>query len=238
MSTRWFGEPVKRNEDERFLTGSGTYVDDVMPAGAVHAAVLRSPVAHARITRIDCSAARSLPGVLEVWTWEDLGDLWRPSPMVVPHDALTHPRTQYPLARDKVNYVGEAVALVVALDRYIAEDACDLIEIEYESMPAVTELEESAFRSDARARGCSKQYGRPIRATNGRSRSGICRGGSHFHEQLYLRAFLRSANGDPSHRRAMGRAGNRSPCGTRPRRRCPSAMVLPYSWACQRTRSE
>src|SRR5919199_4604342 len=128
MTTRWFGEPVRRNEDERFLTGTGTYVDDINPPGALHACVLRSPIAHGRITRIDVSAAQTLDGVVAVWTWEDLGDVWRPSPLLVPHDALTHPRTQYPLARDRVNYVGEAVALVVARGRHVAGDACDLIE--------------------------------------------------------------------------------------------------------------
>lgn len=141
MSTRWFGEPVRRNEDERFLTGRGRYVDDLTLPGALHAAVLRSPVAHGRITRLEVSAARELPGVVAVWTWADLGDLWRPSPMVVPNPALTHPKTQYPLARDKVNYVGEAVAFVVAADRYLAEDALDLIEVEYDTLPAVMELE-------------------------------------------------------------------------------------------------
>jgi carbon-monoxide dehydrogenase large subunit len=144
MATRWFGEPVRRNEDGRFLTGRGTYVDDINPPGTLHAAVLRSPLAHARIRSIDVEAAKRLEGVVAVWTWQDLGEVWRPSPMVVPHDALTHPKTQYPLARDKVNYVGEAVAFVVAADRYSAEDACDLIEVEYEPLPAVTDLEQAA----------------------------------------------------------------------------------------------
>jgi len=143
VSTRWFGEPVRRNEDERFLTGKGNFVDDINPPAALHATVLRSPLAHARITRIDASAAHRLEGVTTVWTWEDLGDVWRPSPMVVPHDALTHPKTQYPLARDTVNYVGEAVAFVIATDRYIGEDACDLIEVDYEPLPAVIDLEQA-----------------------------------------------------------------------------------------------
>jgi carbon-monoxide dehydrogenase large subunit len=141
MTTRWFGEPVRRNEDPRFLTGQGTYVDDINPPGTLQAAVLRSPIAHALITRIDVSAARELDGVVAAWTWEDLGDVFRPSPMSVPHEALTHPKTQYPLARDNVNYVGEPIAFVVALDRYIAEDACDLIEVDYEPLPAVVDLE-------------------------------------------------------------------------------------------------
>ncbi|MGH2443013.1 MAG: aerobic carbon-monoxide dehydrogenase large subunit [Chloroflexota bacterium] len=144
MTTRWFGQPVRRNEDARLLTGSGTFVDDVAPPGALHAAILRSPIAHGSITRIDSRAARELEGVYAVWTWEDLGDVWRPSPMVVPHEALLHPRTQYPLARDRVNYVGEAVALVVARDRYIAEDACDLMEIDYQPLPAIVDLRQAA----------------------------------------------------------------------------------------------
>jgi carbon-monoxide dehydrogenase large subunit len=144
MNTRWFGQSIPRNEDSRFLTGRGAYVDDIHLPGALHAAVLRSSIAHGHITRIDTSPAQALDGVVAAWTWEDLGDLWRPSPMVVPHDALTHPKTQYPLARDRVNYVGEAVAFVVATDRYIAEDACDLIEVEYEPLPAVIDLEAAA----------------------------------------------------------------------------------------------
>ena len=143
MTTRWFGEPVRRNEDERFLTGKGNYVDDINPPGSLQAAVLRSPLAHASINRIDIEAAQQLEGVVAVWTWQDLGDVWRPSPMVVPHDALTHPKTQYPLAKDTVNYVGEAVAFVVATDRYIAEDACDLIEVDYEPLPPVMDLEQA-----------------------------------------------------------------------------------------------
>ncbi len=141
MTTRWFGQPVRRNEDVRFLTGAGTYVDDINPVGCLQAAVLRSPHAHAAITRIDIDAARALNGVVAVWTWEDLGSVFRPSPMSVPHLHLTHPKTQYPLAKDRVNYVGEPVALVIAHDRYVAEDACDLIDVEYEALPAVVDLE-------------------------------------------------------------------------------------------------
>jgi aerobic carbon-monoxide dehydrogenase large subunit len=141
VTTRWFGAPVRRNEDPRFLTGAGTYVDDINPPGTLQAAVLRSPIAHAAITRIDVSAALALDGVVAAWTWQDLGDVFRPSPMSVPHEALIHPKTQYPLARDKVNYVGEPIAFVVARDRYVAEDACDLIEVDFEPLSAVVELE-------------------------------------------------------------------------------------------------
>jgi len=148
VTTRWFGDRVPRNEDQRLLTGQGRFVDDISPSNALHAAVLRSPVGHARLLRIDTAAARALPGVEAVWTAEDLGDALRPSPLVVPHDSLTHGRTQYPLATDSVEYVGQPIAFVVAADRYVAEDACDLIEVEYEALPAVVDLE-AAVAPDA-----------------------------------------------------------------------------------------
>jgi len=144
VTTRWFGQRVARNEDGRLLVGAGTFVDDVNPPSVLHAAVLRSPFAHARIVRIDTSRARELPGVELVWTASDLGDAGRPSPMLVPNPSLTHPRTQYPLAPELVNYVGEPVAFVVAQDRYAAEDALDLLEVEYDPLPAVVDLDAAA----------------------------------------------------------------------------------------------
>lgn len=141
MTTRWFGAPVQRNEDPRLLRGKGTYVDDIDLPEMLHAAVLRSPYAHARITHIDTSAARSLPGVHLVLTATDLGDVLEPSPLLIPHQALTQPRTQLPLALEEVRYVGEAVAFVVADSRYIAEDALELIEVEYDPLPVISTLE-------------------------------------------------------------------------------------------------
>jgi carbon-monoxide dehydrogenase large subunit len=141
MATRWFGAPVQRLEDPRLLRGKGTYVDDIDLPGMLHAAILRSTQARARIVSIDASAARALPGVSLVLTAEDLGDVLEPSPLLVPHAALTHPRTQLPLARDEVHYVGEAVAMVVAESRYLAEDALDLIDVEYEPLPVVHSLD-------------------------------------------------------------------------------------------------
>jgi len=140
MSTRWFGAPVQRNEDPRLLRGRGIYVDDIDLPEMLHAAVLRSPYAHARIVHIDTSAASDLPGVHLVLTAADLGDILEPSPLLIPHQALTQPRTQLPLALEEVRYVGEAVAFVVADSRYIAEDALELIEVEYEPLPVVSSL--------------------------------------------------------------------------------------------------
>src|SRR5947208_3864143 len=143
MATRWFGAPVQRTEDPRLLRGKGNYVDDIDLPDMLHAAVLRSPHARARIVNIDSSAARELPGVHLVLTAGDLGEVLEPSPLLVPHHALTQPRTQLPLALNEVYYVGEAVAFVVADSRYIAEDALDLIDVEYEPLPVVSSLERS-----------------------------------------------------------------------------------------------
>jgi len=142
-----FGEPVQRVEDQRFLRGRGRYVDDVLVGQQVlHAAVLRSPHAHARIVDIDVSDVLDVDGVRLVWTHEDLGGgtapaMAEPLPLLIPHPQLTHGRTQYALAKDEVNYVGEAIALVVADDRYLAEDAVGRIKVSYEFLPPVVGLD-------------------------------------------------------------------------------------------------
>ncbi len=141
MTTRLIGARIPRNEDPRLLRGLGCFVGDINPAGALHAAGLRSPHAHARIASIDATRARALPGVHLVLTARELGPLNQPAPLLIPHPHLTHPKTQRPLAVDEVRYVGELVAFVVAEDRYVAEDAAALIEIQYEPLPAVTDLE-------------------------------------------------------------------------------------------------
>jgi aerobic carbon-monoxide dehydrogenase large subunit len=140
MTTRTIGARIPRNEDPRLLRGLGCYVDDINPPGVLHGATLRSPHAHARIVRIDATSARRQPGVHLILTAADLGELNQPSPLLIPHPTLTHPRTQRPLAVDEVRFVGEPVAFVVADDRYLAEDAADLIEVEYEPLPVVIDL--------------------------------------------------------------------------------------------------
>ncbi|MEQ3551028.1 aerobic carbon-monoxide dehydrogenase large subunit [Pseudonocardia nematodicida] len=143
MTTKLMGQPVQRVEDQRFLTGGGRYVDDIDPGSpALHAAVLRSPHAHARILDIDVSGVLDVPGVHAVYTYDDLaGPMAEPLPVLIPHPALTHGRTQYALARDEVNHVGEAIAFVVAEDRYLAEDAVDRIVVDYEVLPAVVGID-------------------------------------------------------------------------------------------------
>ncbi|HEX6423316.1 MAG TPA: aerobic carbon-monoxide dehydrogenase large subunit [Acidimicrobiales bacterium] len=141
MTTRWFGERVERREDERLLRGAGRFLDD---AGhdALAVAFVRSPHAHARIRGIDAGAALDVEGLVAVYTWDDLpGRLADPLPLLIPHPDLTHPRTQHALARGEVNHVGEAIAMVVAVDRYLAEDAADRVVVDYEPLPPVVGID-------------------------------------------------------------------------------------------------
>jgi carbon-monoxide dehydrogenase large subunit len=144
-ATQFFGERIKRNEDPRLLTGQALFTDDVHLPGMAHAAFVRSPYAHARILSIDTSMALGKEGVLAVITAVDLGDYWQPGPLLVPpppvKDIVFNQRTQVPLAKDKVRHVGEPVALVIAESRYLAEDAAELVLVDYEPLTAVTDLE-------------------------------------------------------------------------------------------------
>ena len=140
VTTKLFGTKVPRVEDQRFLRGQGRYVDDLLTDDPrlLHAAVLRSPHAHARITDIDVADVLDVDGVLAVWTYDDLADaMAEPLPLLIPHPTLTHGRTQYALAKDEVNYVGEAIAFVVAVDRYVAEDAVARIRVSYDHLEPV-----------------------------------------------------------------------------------------------------
>jgi 2-furoyl-CoA dehydrogenase large subunit len=129
----WVGRPFARLEDEALLRGEGRFLDDLEPvANARHAAVLRSPYAHARILRIDPGAALELPGVVGVLTGDDVVALSRPFPA-----GIESPVPHYALAHGTTRYAGEPVAVAVARDRYVAEDALELIEVEYEPLPPV-----------------------------------------------------------------------------------------------------
>ena len=145
MSTRYFGQPIRRTEDPRLLRGEALFVDDVQRPGLLHAAVLRSPHAHAHLLGLDAAAARRHPGVVAVYTAEDLGALNRPGPLLVPPppiDGLVfHTRTGRPLATGTVRHVGEAVAVVVAESRYVAEDALERIDVAYDPLEAAVDLE-------------------------------------------------------------------------------------------------
>ncbi|MEA2690821.1 MAG: aerobic carbon-monoxide dehydrogenase large subunit [Acidobacteriota bacterium] len=145
MTAHPLGSRVKRNEDPRLLTGKALFVDDVDLPGLLHVAFLRSPHAHARLGGIDVSRALALPGVVAVYTAADLGAYWQPGPLLVPPPpiagAVFNQRTQVPLVKDEVRHLGEAVALVVAESRYLAEDAVERIEVDYEPLPAAVDLE-------------------------------------------------------------------------------------------------
>ena len=147
MTARNFGAPITRNEDARLLSGQALFVDDVELPGMLHAAFLRSNVAHARIRSIDVAAARMRPGVVAVYTAADLGAYWAPGPLLVPPPPIAgitfNQRTQVPLAKDKVRHVGEPLAVVLADSRYIAEDALADIGVELNSLPAVVDLEKA-----------------------------------------------------------------------------------------------
>ncbi len=127
------GAAVVRKEDPALLTGRGSYVDDLRLPGTVHRAVVRSPLAHGRILGIDTSAAATMPGVLGVWTHADLDRL--PASRSVP--GMERPC----LARDRVRFVGEAVAVVVASDAYRAADAAGAVVVDYEDLPVLASVE-------------------------------------------------------------------------------------------------
>jgi len=145
MQTRtWIGRPVKRVEDARLLTGRGTFIDDHPPvANACHAAIVRSPHAHARILGYDVSAALAMEGVVGVITGEDVARFTKPFSV-----GVTAPIHYHCAATDKARFVGEPVAVVVARDRYLAEDAADAVVVRYEPLPAVVDPER-ALEPDA-----------------------------------------------------------------------------------------
>jgi len=145
MSTpRWIGKSVSRVEDGRLLTGRGTFIDDHPPvANACHAAIVRSPHAHARIRGWDVSAALAMEGVVGVLTGAEVAKACKPFGV-----GVTAPIHYYPSATDKVRFVGEPVAVVVARDRYLAEDAAEAVVVDYEPLPAVVDVER-ALEPDA-----------------------------------------------------------------------------------------
>jgi CO/xanthine dehydrogenase Mo-binding subunit len=135
---KWIGKSMKRVEDRRFLLGKGQYIDDLSVPHMLHAATVRSPHAHARIASIDVSKALALPGVIGAYTGADLATVVDACPSFA-----SPPVTQRCMAIDKVRHVGEVVAAIVAEDRYIAEDAAELVEVVYEVLPANVTMEAS-----------------------------------------------------------------------------------------------
>jgi carbon-monoxide dehydrogenase large subunit len=139
VAERYTGASIKRSEDPRILTGAGRYVDDIKLPGMLHAAFLRSPLAHGRVLSVDTSAARALPGVVAVLTGADLEAMTvqAPDPLLSLF-STGGPTPEFTLlATDKVRLVGDPVAVVIAESRYLAEDGCELVEVEYDDLPPV-----------------------------------------------------------------------------------------------------
>ena len=148
MKGKVFGQSIMRNEDPQLITGQSQFIDDIELPDMLHVAFLRSDYAHARIKSIDVSAAKQRPGVVAVYTAADFGDYWKPGPLQVPppsaiKGSVFHACTLVPIAKDKVRFSGEPLAVVVATDRYIAEDACEDIVVDIDTLPAVTDMEKA-----------------------------------------------------------------------------------------------
>src|SRR5688572_21103706 len=145
MGTRPFGARVTRFEDPALLSGRGRYVDDMAPPGALHACFVRSPLAHARIRSIDSKAARAMPGVHAVLTAADLpAPMHERIPTLQANPAMALMRTERCLAGTEVCYVGQAVAVVIADSRPLAEDAATLVNVDYETLPVAADCRDAA----------------------------------------------------------------------------------------------
>jgi 2-furoyl-CoA dehydrogenase large subunit len=155
LDSSWIGRPVERLEDEALLRGEGRFIDDLDPVpNSCHAAVLRSQVAHAHIARLDASAALELPGVVGVLTGADVGTMSRPFPA-----GVDSPIPYLAAAHQTARYAGEPLAVVVARDRYVAEDALELIEVDYEPLPPVLDPLAAAEAPELVASDRSFSYG-------------------------------------------------------------------------------
>ena len=149
MGQSWIGRSLPRREDDRLLRGAGRFVADLARPGQLHAHFVRSPVAHARLLGVDAAAALALPGVAGVFTAQDLPAgtlppfLWDtpPEKLVAALRPLLRPCHPPLLPADRVRYAGQAVTVLLAADRYLAEDAAELIEVDYDPLPAVTDPE-------------------------------------------------------------------------------------------------
>jgi carbon-monoxide dehydrogenase large subunit len=143
MPSKYVGKSVKRTEDPRLIKGLAHYVDDIKLPETLHVAFVRSVYAHARIKSIDTAEALSLPGVVAVYTGKDVADKIGPVPCASALPELKVPDHRV-LAKDRVYFVGHPIAAVVATDRYIARDAVDLVMVDYEDLPVVTDVESAA----------------------------------------------------------------------------------------------
>ncbi|NDB42673.1 MAG: xanthine dehydrogenase family protein molybdopterin-binding subunit, partial [Actinobacteria bacterium] len=159
------GTRLLRREDPPLLTGEAKFTNDLNIPGALHLSVLRSPFAHAKIKSIDVSAALKIAGVVAVYTGKDLQSAWAaPMPCAWPVTPDMKNPPHYPLASDKVNYVGDGVAAVLATNETASRDALDAIDVEYEALPAVVDLEDALSDKNIihKDLGTNKSYTWPL----------------------------------------------------------------------------
>jgi carbon-monoxide dehydrogenase large subunit len=138
----YVGQAVARKEDAKLITGQARFVDDLTLSGMVYVVVVRSPHAHARIRSVDVSKARAAEGVIAAFSGQDLAEEWAgPLPMAWPVTEDINNPPHWPLSKDKARHVGDGVAVVVAESRALAKDAAELVEVDYEPLPAVVDVE-------------------------------------------------------------------------------------------------
>jgi aerobic carbon-monoxide dehydrogenase large subunit len=142
---KMIGQRLKRREDPRLMIGQGRFLDDIVLRGMVHAAILRSPHAHARIRSIDTSAARSMPGVVDIFTGEDIDLPAMPLAWPAGRGTANNANTPLVIARDEIHWTGESIAVVVAETAAQARDAAEQIEIDLEILPATVDAEAATF---------------------------------------------------------------------------------------------
>ncbi|HSP38383.1 MAG TPA: xanthine dehydrogenase family protein molybdopterin-binding subunit [Frankiaceae bacterium] len=182
---RELGRPRKRKEDAKLITGQTTWTDNIQMPGMAHIAVLRSPMAHARIASIDVSPALQRPGVFAAFTAADLGVDGMSLPCAWPvTEDMVHP-DHHPLATDEVRHLGDAVAIVCARDRYSAADALEAIEVDYDPLPAVIDMEAALAGGDLvhGDKGTNKSFTWPL--VNG-DVDGAFNGAAHVVERRYI----------------------------------------------------
>ena len=146
---KFVGKPLKRREDAVLVSGHGVFVDDIKFSGMLHAAILRSDYAHARIRKVDLSRALESPGVVLALSGRDIAGATKPLPLSVTLPWMKK-KDVFMLAVDKVYFTGEAVAVVLATDRYLAEDALEKIVVDYEPLEAINDAERSLESSAPR----------------------------------------------------------------------------------------
>ncbi|MFT7146718.1 MAG: carbon-monoxide dehydrogenase large subunit, partial [Yoonia sp.] len=145
---RYIGQPSPRADASRLLQGRGRFVDDITLPRMVHAAFVRSPHAHARILSIDTSEARTMPGVVAIYDGAELAESVTPYVGILTHLVGLRSAPQYPLAVDVARWQGEPIVMVIATSRALAEDAAELVIVDYEELPAVVDTQ-AALDADA-----------------------------------------------------------------------------------------